>query len=66
MGKSFAERLSCAKSLKFEPLAQPKTRLSVRPSFCRNLECHFCTHIVTSIKCYLHSLRYVYLPFTNI
>ena len=25
-----------------------------------------CTHITTSIKCYLHSLRYVYVPFTNI
>ena len=36
------------------------------PVFCVNLERHICTHITTNIKCYLHSLRYVYVPFTNI
>ena len=36
------------------------------PVFCVNFERHICTHITTSIKCYLHSLRYVYVPFTNI
>ena len=34
--------------------------------FCVNFEQHICRHITTSIKCYLHSLRYVYVPFTNI
>ena len=34
--------------------------------FCVNFERHVCRHITTSIKCYLHSLRYVYVPFTNI
>ena len=34
--------------------------------FCVNFERHICTHITTSIKCYLVSLRYVYVPFTNI
>ena len=33
---------------------------------CVNFERHICRHITTSIKCYLHSLRYVYVPFTNI
>ena len=28
------------------------------PVFCLNFERHICTHITTSIKCYLHSLRY--------
>ena len=32
--------------------------------FCVNFERHICTHITTSIKCYLVSLRFV--PFTNI
>ena len=36
------------------------------PVFCVNFERHICTHVTTSIKCYLHSLRYVYVPFTNI
>ena len=36
------------------------------PVFCVNFERHICTHITTSIKCYLYSLRYVYVPFTNI
>ena len=31
--------------------------------FCVNFEWHVCTYITTSIKCYLHSLRYVYVPF---
>ena len=34
--------------------------------FCVNFERHICTHITTSIKCYLVSLRYVYVPFTYI
>ena len=34
--------------------------------FCVNFECHIYKHITTSIKCYLVSLRYVYMPFTNI
>ena len=34
--------------------------------FCVNFERHICTHITTSIKCYLVSLRYVYVPFTHI
>ena len=34
--------------------------------FCVNFEQHICTHITTSIKCYLNSLTYVYVPFTNI
>ena len=29
------------------------------PVFCVNFERHICTHITTSIKCYLHSLRHV-------
>ena len=36
------------------------------PAFCVNFERHIGTHITTSIKCYLHSLRSVYVPFTNI
>ena len=36
------------------------------PVFCVNFERYICTHITTSIRCYLHSLRYVYVPFTNI
>ena len=36
------------------------------PVFCVNFERHICTHITTSIKCYLVSLRYVCLPFTYI
>ena len=34
--------------------------------FCVNSERHICTHITTSIKCYLNSLTYVYVPSTNI
>ena len=34
--------------------------------FCVNFERHISTHIVTSIKCYLNSLSYVYVPITNI
>ena len=34
--------------------------------FCVNFERHICTHIITSIKCYLVSLRSVYVPFTYI
>ena len=34
--------------------------------FCVNFERHIYTHIATNIKCYLHSLRYVSVPFTNI
>ena len=34
--------------------------------FCVNFERHICAHITTSIKCYLHSLRYVHVPITNI
>ena len=34
--------------------------------FCVNFERHSCTHITTSIKCCLVSLRYVYVPFTYI
>ena len=34
--------------------------------FCVNFERHISTHIATSIKCYLHSLMYVHVPFTNI
>ena len=34
--------------------------------FCVNLEWHISTHIITRIKCYLHSLRCIYMPFTNI
>ena len=34
--------------------------------FCVNFERHSCTHFTTSIKCYLNSLIYVYLPFINI
>ena len=34
--------------------------------FCVNFERHICTHITTSIKCYLNSLTYIYVPFTNI
>ena len=34
--------------------------------FCVNFERHISTHIATNIKCYLHSLRYVCVPFTNI
>ena len=34
--------------------------------FCVNLERHISTHIITRIKCYLHSLRCIYMPFTNI
>ena len=36
------------------------------PVFCVNFEWHICTHITTSIKCYLVSLRYVHVPFTYI
>ena len=36
------------------------------PVFCVNFGRHICTHITTSIKCYLNSLRYVYVPFTYI
>ena len=36
------------------------------PVFCVNFERHISTHITTSIKCYLVSLRYVYVPFTYI
>ena len=36
------------------------------PVFCLSFEWHICSHITTIIKCYLHSLRYVYVPFTNI
>ena len=34
--------------------------------FCVNFERHICTHITRSIKCYLVSLRSVYVPFTYI
>ena len=34
--------------------------------FCVNFERHICTHIATNVKCYLNSLTYVYVPFTNI
>ena len=34
--------------------------------FCVNFERHICTHITTNIKCYLVSLRSVYVPFTYI
>ena len=32
--------------------------------FSVDLERHICTHITTGIKCYLHSLRHVYVPAT--
>ena len=34
--------------------------------FCVNFERHICTHVTTNIKCHLHSLWHVYVPFTNI
>ena len=34
--------------------------------FCINLEQHICAHITASIRCYLHSLRYIFFPLTNI
>ena len=34
--------------------------------FCVNFERHISTHIATNVKCYLNSLTYVYVPFTNI
>ena len=34
--------------------------------FCVNFEQHICTHITTSIKCYLNTLTDVYVLFTNI
>ena len=34
--------------------------------FSVNFERHIATHITISIKCYLNSLTYVYVPFTNI
>ena len=33
--------------------------------FSVNFERHVCTHITTSIKCYLNSLTYEYVPFTK-
>ena len=34
--------------------------------FCVNFERHISIHITISIKCYLNSLTYVYVPFTDI
>ena len=34
--------------------------------FCVNFERHICRHITSSIKCYLVSLKYVYVPFTYV
>ena len=67
MSKASADRVSVPSPIAMDILMDTMARDRVHMYlFCVNFERHISTHIATNIKCYLHSLRYVCVPFTNI
>ena len=69
MTQAFIDRVSVPSHIAvdiFDGICNGEGQSSQVLVFCVNFERHICAHITTSIKCYLVSLRSVYVPFTYI